>query len=185
MRTVLVFEDDVRFSPNAAQELSLSLRELQELEWQLLYLGGFRREAPRSVQGCRNLMAPTVITCTHAIAYHHSVYDAILGAVPDNAPDVALWLPSIMQSISFTLFSCQLRVSDVARDRDSGHYSGRGGRPFIRRINSRANKRQRLKIGVRLTKKEALMLRSIGMPELLVILAIALLLFGPKNSGAG
>ena len=94
MRTVLVFEDDARFSPNAAQELAFSLRELHKLDWQLLYLGGFRREAPRSIPGCRYLMTPTVITCTHAIAYHHSVYDAILGAVPDNAPDVALWLLS-------------------------------------------------------------------------------------------
>jgi hypothetical protein len=34
---------------------------------------------------------PGWITCTHAIAYHHSAYDAILESVPDTAADVAIW----------------------------------------------------------------------------------------------
>jgi GR25 family glycosyltransferase involved in LPS biosynthesis len=39
LKTVLVFEDDARFSPDAAEVLALSLRELEGLAWQLLYLG--------------------------------------------------------------------------------------------------------------------------------------------------
>jgi hypothetical protein len=45
-----------------------------------------------SVPGCLHLRIPGWISCTHAIAYHRSVYDAILDAVPDNAVDIALWL---------------------------------------------------------------------------------------------
>ena len=36
-------------------------------------------------------MIPGWITCTHAIAYHHSVYDAILESVPETPADVAIW----------------------------------------------------------------------------------------------
>jgi hypothetical protein len=91
LKTVLVFEDDARFSPDAAEVLACSLRELEGRPWQLLYLGGFRSETFRTIPGCRHLVIPDSITCTHAIAYHHTVYDAILNAVPANATDVALW----------------------------------------------------------------------------------------------
>lgn len=93
LKTVLVFEDDVRFSADAAEVLQRSLRELEGHEWQLLYLGGYLKYGSvRDVPGCPHLRIPTLITCTHAIAYHCSVYDTILNAVPDNAIDVARWL---------------------------------------------------------------------------------------------
>ncbi len=43
-KTVLVFEDDARFSPDAAEVLSMSLKELEGRAWKLLYLGGYRSE---------------------------------------------------------------------------------------------------------------------------------------------
>ena len=64
-------DDDVVFSQDAAHVLGLALRGLEGRDWQFLYLGGSRSE-------------------TNAIAYHHSAYDAILNAVPDNATDAAL-----------------------------------------------------------------------------------------------
>jgi GR25 family glycosyltransferase involved in LPS biosynthesis len=93
LQAVLVFEDDVHFTPTAAEDLKLSLRELEGQAWQLLYLGGYRnqdwlKEAP----GCPHLLIPEWITCTHAIAYHHTVYDAILNAVPEDVVDAALWI---------------------------------------------------------------------------------------------
>jgi hypothetical protein len=92
LQTVLVFEDDVRFSVEAAAVLKLGLEELEGRPWQLLYLGGYRpTNVIANIPGCHHLVVPERITCTHAIAYHHTVYDAILNAVPDNATDVALW----------------------------------------------------------------------------------------------
>jgi hypothetical protein len=92
LKTVLVFEDDAQFSPDASVVLSHVLRELEGREWQLLYLGGFRSaDSLEDVPGCQHLLIPRQITCTHAIAYHHSVYDAILQAVPDDAVEVAVW----------------------------------------------------------------------------------------------
>src|SRR5262249_30653827 len=42
--------------------------------------------------GCSHLEIPKGLTCTHAIAYHESIYDQILSDVPDTATGVALWL---------------------------------------------------------------------------------------------
>jgi hypothetical protein len=92
LKTVLVFEDDALFTSDAAEVLRLALRELEGREWQLLYLGGYRSASRiQAIPGCENLVIPGWITCTHAIAYHHSAYDAILESVPDNAADVAIW----------------------------------------------------------------------------------------------
>jgi len=67
LQTILVFEDNGSLSPETTGELTRGLRELQEdgNEWQVSYLDG------------------------SAIAYHHSSYDAILKAVPDDAVYVA------------------------------------------------------------------------------------------------
>jgi GR25 family glycosyltransferase involved in LPS biosynthesis len=92
LETVLVFEDDVRFSPAAADELKRSLRELEGRSWQLLYLGVYGSQNSSPIAGCEHLRVANYVTCTHAIAYHCSVYDMILDAVPATAIDVALWL---------------------------------------------------------------------------------------------
>jgi hypothetical protein len=93
LKTVLVFEDDTRFAPGAADVLRRSLQELEGRQWQLLYLGGYRQaNTLQPIPGCEHLLIPGRITCTHAIAYHHSVYDAILDAVPESPVDVALWI---------------------------------------------------------------------------------------------
>ena len=54
-------------------------------------------------------MIPSWISCTHAIAYHHSVFDAILQGVPDNAVDVALWARTNLAIDNF--YKMGLRVS--------------------------------------------------------------------------
>ena len=63
----------------------------------------------QSIPGCKHLQIPPHITCTHAIAYHHTVYDAILNAVPDNAIDVALWVRKHLAIDQF--YSYSLRPS--------------------------------------------------------------------------
>jgi hypothetical protein len=93
LKTVLVFEDDTRFAPGATDVLMRSLRELEGRQWQLLYLGGYLdARTLQKIPGCEHLVIPSRITCTHAIAYHHSVYDAILDAIPESAVGVALWI---------------------------------------------------------------------------------------------
>jgi hypothetical protein len=90
--TILVFEDDARFTADAAAVLQSSLQELDGRAWQLLYLGGYlSADSLQPVPGCPHLVIPGWISCTHAIAYHRSVFDAILEGVPDSAVDVALW----------------------------------------------------------------------------------------------
>jgi len=84
-------EDAARFFPDAAGVLKHGLRELEGREWQLLYLGGDQGQEFKKVPACEWLAIPAAIGHTRALAYHHTVYDAILGAMPDTALYVALW----------------------------------------------------------------------------------------------
>jgi len=90
---VLVFEDDVLFSRDTEAVLAGSLAELAGREWRLLYLGGHRsgRGFPMA-PGSRFLQTAQGLTCLHAVAYHHAVYDRILGEVPATPTAMALWL---------------------------------------------------------------------------------------------
>ncbi len=90
---VLVFEDDAIFSGAALEELRLNLDELRSRPWKTLYLGGHRwgKSFPKA-PGCSHLEIPKGVTCTHAIAYHHSVFDRILPDIPASPSGVALWL---------------------------------------------------------------------------------------------
>jgi hypothetical protein len=104
--TVLAFEDDARFSADAAEVLGHSLRELADLDWQLLYLGGYSRTNEfAQVPGCPHLSIPKLITCTHAIAYHRSVFEAILDAIPESPIDVAVWVGRHLAIDQFYAFS--------------------------------------------------------------------------------
>jgi hypothetical protein len=93
LKNVLVFEDDVIFSENANEELRLNVEELKHRDWKTLYLGGHRwgRDFDKA-SGCSHLEVPHGVTCTHAIAYHHSIFDRILAGIPATASGVALWL---------------------------------------------------------------------------------------------
>jgi hypothetical protein len=116
LETVLVFEDDVRFTADAAEVLRLALRELEGFDWQILYLGGCRWEPPVPIPGCQHLLRPKATTCLQSLVYHRSVYDRILDAVPDNAVDVALWLRdnvAIDQFFAFGLDACLLLMEPV------------------------------------------------------------------------
>lgn len=93
--SVLVFEDDAMMLSGAELFLSLGLKELQQKPWKILYLGGAQHHFELSLaDGCSNLIeVPKFrLTCTHAIAYHRSVYAQILDEIPDNEIDMPKWL---------------------------------------------------------------------------------------------
>ncbi len=92
LQNVLVFEDDVQFSLDPLVELRNSLNELKQREWQTLYLGGHRwAQTFSKAPGCQYLEVPHGLTCAHAIAYNHTIYDRILNDVPATVSAVALW----------------------------------------------------------------------------------------------
>lgn len=92
LKNVLVLEDDARFSPDAVPELRNSLAELKQRDWYTLYLGGHRwGRSFEKASGCRYLEVAHGMTCTHAIAYNHTIYERILSAIPDSVAQTALW----------------------------------------------------------------------------------------------
>jgi hypothetical protein len=56
-------------------------------------LGGHRwGQSFETVPGCQYLEQPHGLTCTHAIAYHESIFDRVLSDVPATPSAAALWL---------------------------------------------------------------------------------------------
>lgn len=111
LRNVLVLEDDVRFSPTAVADLAASLHELQDRAWDLLYLGGHRwGQTYPLLPGCRHLEIPRGLTCTHAIAYNHTVYNRLLEELPARPSEMALWLETYKGIDQFYAYRFQAEV---------------------------------------------------------------------------
>ncbi len=95
LESVLVFEDDAVFLSGADTLLKMALRDFSE-PWQLLYLGGvYQRELfDTSCDRPKIVAMPDgeYLTCTHALAYHQSVYEALLNDLPDNEEEMAEWV---------------------------------------------------------------------------------------------
>ena len=93
---ILLFDDNIGFSPDASRVLAAALDDLAGREWDLLFLGGCRLTDPDpNAPACAPLPATlTVVPVpdTHAMACRHTAYDAILEALPDNAAAAVLWL---------------------------------------------------------------------------------------------
>jgi hypothetical protein len=115
--SVLVFEDDVLFTTDAISGLQTALDELKGREWKLLYLGACRwRQDFPPLPGARRLAQAGAVTCTHAVAYHHSVYDRILREVPADNAGMEEWLKihhGIDQYYAFNLTEDKFMLSPV------------------------------------------------------------------------
>ena len=94
LQNVLVFEDDAIFMDDTLKCLAQSIEELKKKDWKLLYMGGHRWGANYSlVEGCQHLKDPKPgLTCTHALAYHHSAYRRVLDTLPESIPEMRRWL---------------------------------------------------------------------------------------------
>jgi Coenzyme PQQ synthesis protein D (PqqD) len=82
LRNFLGIEDDAIFLDETPAVLRRALAELEELPWDLLYLGGATWEPPVDIPGHLALQAPRTLTCTHALAVSRSAYDRLLAEIP-------------------------------------------------------------------------------------------------------
>jgi len=117
LESVLVFEDDVLFTDDALPGLQTGIEELRGRNWKFLYLGACRwqKEFP-PLPGLRRLASAGAVTCAHAVAYHHSVYDRILHDVPDDAATMERWLEThhgIDQYYAFSITEDKYLLSPV------------------------------------------------------------------------
>ncbi len=93
LNNVLVFEDDALFLEKSLEYLSRSILELKKQSWNLFYLGGHKWGSDfEFVSGCSYLQKPYGLTCTHALAYNHTVYDQILSDLPDKMEPMSKWV---------------------------------------------------------------------------------------------
>ncbi|MDB9496780.1 glycosyltransferase family 25 protein, partial [Spirulina major CS-329] len=90
---VLVFEDDALFLDTILEDVSRCVEELKRVDWQIFQMGGHRwgNQFPLAPD-CQALEHPCrVITCTHALAYHASVFEKMLRDIPPDVAGVAVW----------------------------------------------------------------------------------------------
>lgn len=92
LRNVLVFEDDAIFLDDLSRDLSTNIDELRRQSWNVFYLGGHRwgKSFPKA-PGCEYIEQPGILTCTHAVAYNHTIYGRILNEIPDDVESVVKW----------------------------------------------------------------------------------------------
>jgi GR25 family glycosyltransferase involved in LPS biosynthesis len=100
VKNVLILEDDVEFYNDPIKNLSLSINELKDKDWDIFYLGmnvtdeKFKDPLERVSP---NLLRIKSALTTHAISYNNVVYSKILNLVPRGLE----FLPWMLQNESF------------------------------------------------------------------------------------
>jgi len=98
-KNILVFEEDALLHKNFNSLFDKNLKELKEVQWDILYLGAcvWNPKPPKnprtfeSVRGCDYLKFLTRSTCTHGLAYNHTCYDYILNSLPSRLEGMTNW----------------------------------------------------------------------------------------------
>ena len=83
---VLVLEDDATFTKNCLNSLRQALHEIDEMSWDMLYLGANLHSPACKISS--NLLKLTGAWCTHAYIVHSNFYDTILSLPLDREIDV-------------------------------------------------------------------------------------------------
>jgi GR25 family glycosyltransferase involved in LPS biosynthesis len=86
LENVLVLEDDVGFIPKETNNFLKAVDDLKSQDWALFYLGATVERQMIFVTD--NLFKTTLAKATHAIAYNHTVYDEILGTLPEGTNEM-------------------------------------------------------------------------------------------------
>lgn len=90
---ILVFEDDAVFLDETRAYLAAAVAELQDIAWDIFYLGGCVRatECP-PIPGCQHLLMPRQQTWTHAVAYNCGFMDRVLAELPADLHEILEWI---------------------------------------------------------------------------------------------
>jgi len=93
LSNVMVFEDDALFLNETLTHLSRCVKELKKQEWNIFYLGGHKwGNKFAKAKCCSYLERPEILTCTHALAYNHTVFNTILKDLPEDPDGMITWL---------------------------------------------------------------------------------------------
>jgi hypothetical protein len=90
---VVVFEDDAVFLDDTLPILRNALADLAGRPWDLFYLGGcvHGRTYPFA-ENSTVLQRPSILTCTHAVAFNHTAFDQLLAEIPADNDGLDGWL---------------------------------------------------------------------------------------------
>lgn len=92
---VLVLEDDALFHKDTLNYLRQSIKELENQQWNVFYLGGMKwGKRFNKLPQCQHLERPQGMTCTHAVAYRSPFYDKLLNDLPADIANMKKWIES-------------------------------------------------------------------------------------------
>ena len=86
LENVLVLEDDVGFIPEEVNNFLKAVDDLKSQDWALFYLGATVERQMNFVTD--NIFKTTLPKATHAIANNHTVYEEILGTLPEGTNEM-------------------------------------------------------------------------------------------------
>ena len=89
---MLVLGDDAGFAFDAIPALKAGLQELRGREWKILRLGECGGRRDYTPEGSERATEADTTIGGHAVAFHRSVYDQILGEVPAESAEMEGWL---------------------------------------------------------------------------------------------
>lgn len=104
---ILVLEDDVIFRSDTLELLKHNIKELHQQKWDLWYLGGhrwdhrylFANECETLLEVGLRGVEPVGPTSTHAIAYHHHCFTAIINLLPPGKDEMRDFLKKTLPGI--------------------------------------------------------------------------------------
>lgn len=119
---VVILEDDCEFEPYAGSILKQLQVQADALQWDMLYLGGSLRNAPKPIKVSKNLLAVSGINLAHAYVVNASIYDKILQSAPVAGMTIDDYYRKILQAQVTTLISTPMiafqkddEISDISQ----------------------------------------------------------------------
>jgi hypothetical protein len=118
----VILEDDCEFEPYAGSILKQLQVQADALQWDMLYLGGSLRNAPKPIKVSKNLLAVSGINLAHAYVVNASIYDKILQSAPVAGMTIDDYYRKILQAQVTTLISTPMiafqkddEISDISQ----------------------------------------------------------------------
>lgn len=119
---VLILEDDCQFEFFTNKVMNLVSKQIENVAWDMLYLGGNQKNYGKRLRVNKNLLSVTGITLAHAYIINASIYDKVLAEAPGAGMTIDDFYTKSLQNEIRTFivnppvaFQCPDDVSDISQ----------------------------------------------------------------------
>ena len=141
---VLILEDDCEFEYYVKKVMHLVAKQIDSLDWDLLYLGGNQKKYGRRQSVARNLLSASGVTLTHAYIVNASIYDKIIHEAPKAGMTIDdYYAKSLQKEVKTLLVTPQVAfqapddVSDISQVARRRKYNWKKFVRWLKRTSAR------------------------------------------------